>query len=60
MYPQRELIRLNAYKTALQRDITHHRAQCTDQAIRANPYQSLAIAAGVGILVGVLIGRRSK
>jgi len=35
-------------------------AQCTDQAIRANPYQSLAIAAGVGLLVGVLLGRRSK
>jgi ElaB/YqjD/DUF883 family membrane-anchored ribosome-binding protein len=35
-------------------------AKCTDQAIRANPYQSLAIAAGVGLLVGVLLGRRSK
>ena len=35
-------------------------AKCTDQTIRANPYQSLAIAAGVGILVGVLIGRRTK
>jgi ElaB/YqjD/DUF883 family membrane-anchored ribosome-binding protein len=35
-------------------------AQCTDTAIRANPYQSLAIAAGVGLLVGVLVGRRSS
>jgi len=35
-------------------------AQCTDQAIRANPYQSIAIAAGVGLLVGVLVGRRSS
>ena len=35
-------------------------AQCTDRAIRANPYQSLAIAAGVGLLVGVLVGRRTK
>lgn len=35
-------------------------AKCTDAAIRANPYQSLAIAAGVGLLVGVLLGRRSK
>ncbi len=33
-------------------------AKCTDEAIRANPYQSLAIAAGVGLLVGVLVGRR--
>jgi len=32
----------------------------TDQAIRENPYQSLAIAAGVGMLIGVLLGRRSK
>ncbi|MEZ0217321.1 MAG: hypothetical protein ACAH89_09320 [Rariglobus sp.] len=35
-------------------------AKCTDQAIRANPYQSLAIAVGVGVLVGVLVGRRTK
>ena len=35
-------------------------AKYTDEAIRANPYQSLAIAAGVGVLIGVLLGRRSK
>jgi ElaB/YqjD/DUF883 family membrane-anchored ribosome-binding protein len=35
-------------------------AQYTDETIRANPYQSIAIAAGVGLLVGVLLGRRSK
>ena len=35
-------------------------AKSTDAAIRANPYQSLAIALGVGVLVGVLVGRRSK
>lgn len=34
-------------------------AKCTDVAIRANPYQSIAIAAGVGLLVGLLVGRRS-
>ena len=34
-------------------------AKYTDETIRANPYQSLAIAAGVGLLVGVLIGRRN-
>ena len=33
-------------------------AKYTDETIRANPYQSLAIAAGVGLLVGVLLGRR--
>ncbi len=35
-------------------------AKYTDQTIRANPYQSLAIALGAGLLVGVLVGRRSK
>ena len=35
-------------------------AKCTDEAIRANPYQSLAIALGAGLLIGVLVGRRSK
>jgi ElaB/YqjD/DUF883 family membrane-anchored ribosome-binding protein len=35
-------------------------AKCTDEAIRANPYQSLAIALGAGLLVGVLLGRRTK
>jgi ElaB/YqjD/DUF883 family membrane-anchored ribosome-binding protein len=35
-------------------------AKCTDRAIRDNPYQALAIAAGVGLLLGVLLGRRSK
>jgi len=35
-------------------------AKYTDTAIRENPYQALAIAAGAGLLVGVLLGRRSK
>lgn len=35
-------------------------AKCTDEAIRANPYQALAVAAGVGLLIGVLVGRRTK
>jgi len=35
-------------------------ARQTDTAIRENPYQSMAIALGVGVLVGVLVGRRSK
>ncbi len=33
-------------------------AKYTDQTIRANPYQAIAIAAGAGLLVGVLVGRR--
>jgi ElaB/YqjD/DUF883 family membrane-anchored ribosome-binding protein len=35
-------------------------AKYTDTTIRENPYQSMAVAAGLGLLVGVLIGRRSK
>ena len=35
-------------------------AKYTDATIRANPYQSLAIAAGVGLLVGIFLCRRSK
>ena len=35
-------------------------AKYTDATIRENPYQSIAIAAGIGLLVGVLLGRRSK
>lgn len=35
-------------------------AKCTDTAIRENPYQAMAIAAGVGLLVGILLGRRSS
>lgn len=33
-------------------------AKHTDRTIRANPYQAIAIAAGVGLLLGVLLGRR--
>ncbi len=35
-------------------------AKYTDEAIRSHPYQSLAIALGVGLLAGVLLGRRTK
>jgi ElaB/YqjD/DUF883 family membrane-anchored ribosome-binding protein len=35
-------------------------AKATDEAIRANPYQSIAVAAGVGLVVGLLVGRRGK
>lgn len=35
-------------------------AKYTDETVRENPYQSMAVAAGIGLLVGVLIGRRTK
>jgi ElaB/YqjD/DUF883 family membrane-anchored ribosome-binding protein len=35
-------------------------ARYTDETIRANPYQSLALAAGIGLLFGVLLSRRGE
>jgi len=35
-------------------------AEATDQVIRENPYRSLAVALGVGALVGYLLGRRNS
>ena len=33
-------------------------AKATDHVIRKNPYESIGIALGIGLLVGVLAGRR--
>lgn len=44
------------YATARQRAIAG--AKMTDETIRANPYQSIAVAAGVGLVIGFLVGRR--
>jgi uncharacterized protein (TIGR03382 family) len=33
-------------------------AKATDKTIRRHPYESVAVALGVGVLVGVLLGRR--
>ena len=33
-------------------------AKATDKAIRAHPYESLGVAFGMGLLVGVLMGRK--
>lgn len=35
-------------------------AKYTDETIRTHPYQSIAIAVGVGVLAGFLIGRRNR
>jgi len=35
-------------------------ARCTDAAIRKNPYRSVALALGGGLLVGLLLGRRGR
>jgi ElaB/YqjD/DUF883 family membrane-anchored ribosome-binding protein len=34
-------------------------AKATDRVIRANPYQSIGVAFGVGVLLGVLLTRRN-
>jgi len=33
-------------------------AKATDRAIREHPYESLGVAFGVGLLIGVLVARR--
>ena len=35
-------------------------AKATDRVIRANPYQSIGVAFGVGVLLGVLVSRSHK
>jgi ElaB/YqjD/DUF883 family membrane-anchored ribosome-binding protein len=35
-------------------------AKYTDATIREKPYQSLAVALGIGVLLGVIVGRRSR
>jgi ElaB/YqjD/DUF883 family membrane-anchored ribosome-binding protein len=47
---------LSFYEDA--RDSVVAGARRTDKTIRSHPYQALAIAAGVGLLAGVLFGRR--
>jgi ElaB/YqjD/DUF883 family membrane-anchored ribosome-binding protein len=32
-------------------------AKATDQVIRAHPYESIGVSFGVGLLIGVLLGR---
>ncbi len=33
-------------------------AKATDKTIREHPYESIGVAFGVGLIIGVLIGRR--
>ncbi len=35
-------------------------AKATDEAIRTHPYQSIGIAFAIGMVIGVLAGRRSR
>jgi ElaB/YqjD/DUF883 family membrane-anchored ribosome-binding protein len=33
-------------------------AKATDRTIREHPYESIGVAFGIGVLIGVLVGRR--
>lgn len=48
----------HAYTKTRQRVIAG--AHYADDTIREHPYQSIAVAAGVGVLIGMLIGRNTK
>jgi len=37
---------------------TRHTAQATDHYVHQHPWQATGIAAGVGLLIGLLLGRR--
>lgn len=43
---------------ALVLDKTKAAARATDDFVNENPWQSVGIAAGVGLLLGIIIGRR--
>jgi len=51
---------LESAKVTAQRleEKTVEAAKATDRAIREHPYQSLGVAFGVGVLIGVLVARR--
>lgn len=48
---------MQSAKTNIQ-EKTAASARATDRTIRQHPYESLGIAFGVGVLIGVLINRR--
>ena len=41
-------------------DQTAAAAKATDRAVREHPYQSIGVAFGVGLLIGVLIARSRR
>ena len=51
---------LESAKVTCQRleEKTVEAAKATDRAIREHPYQSLGVAFGLGVLIGVLVARR--
>ena len=51
---------VNDLKTMLQRaeEMTVERAKAADRVIRDHPYQTIGLAFGVGLLIGILARRR--
>ena len=51
---------IESAKVAAQRlqEKTVAAAKATDECIRTHPYQTLGVAFGLGLLIGVLVGRR--
>jgi ElaB/YqjD/DUF883 family membrane-anchored ribosome-binding protein len=39
-------------------DKTKLAARATDDFVKENPWQAVGIAAGIGVLLGIIIGRR--
>lgn len=48
---------LNGYYSQAKRQVAEG-ARRTDETIRAHPYESLAVALGVGVLIGALVRRQ--
>lgn len=51
--------RITGYYDTARRNVVAG-AKFTDRSIRTNPYQSVAIAVGAGVLIGLLLGRRRE
>jgi len=51
--------RLGDYYTKARKSVIRG-AKYTDETIRENPYQSIAVAVGVGALIGYLLGRKGN
>ncbi|MNC98513.1 hypothetical protein D3C83_164970 [compost metagenome] len=43
---------------AVMMDKTRQAARATDEYVHENPWRAVGMAAGIGLLVGLLIGRR--
>ena len=40
------------------KDTTVERAKAADKAVRDHPYQSIGLAVGLGLLIGLVLGRK--